>query len=317
MRIGFTHNLKDPFTKGTDLHAEYETPDTIAAISGALSMRGEVIPLVCDSGLPRALVDAAPDVVFNIAEGWGCRDRESYVPALCGMLGIPYTGSDTVTLGITMDKALTKRALRDAGIRTADFILCQEVPQAAPDFGFPAFVKPNCDGTSRGIRKDSLVHDLKSLRDRVATILHDYGQPALVEPYLDGRDFCVALLGNDPPRILTTCEVILGHEQGIPFFSFEYKRRDTDILDMSPAVERDTISEMERMALNAWNVLGCRDYTRIDFRTGRDGLPRLVEVNALPGLSPVSGIFTRQAEASGIPFGELILKILDRACSLR
>lgn len=312
MRIGFTYNIKDPVTKGTDLHAEYESPETITAIREGLTAYGEVIMLPCDYGLMQLLMADRPDVVFNIAEGWGNRDRESFVPVLCGMLGVPFTGSDAVTLGITMDKALTKRVLRDAGIRTADFHLYRDIPATMPDFGFPAFVKPNCEGTSRGISRESLVHDLDSLRERVKVILREYRQPALVEPYLDGRDFCVGLLGNYPPQLLATCEVILGHEDGIPFFSYEYKRRDTDILDFSPHLPRETIHEMEVMALSAWETLGCRDYTRVDFRTDRAGVPWLVEVNALPGLSPVSGIFTRQAEASGIAFTEIIRRIIGR-----
>jgi D-alanine-D-alanine ligase len=216
---------------------------------------------------------------------------------------------------MTMDKALTKRVLRDAGIRTADFLLCREAPETIPPFGFPAFVKPNCDGTSRGICRESLVYGRDSLRERVRVILREYHQPALVEPYLDGRDFCVGLLGNDPPRMLATCEVLLGHEEGIPFFSYEYKRRDTDILDFTPRLAPEAIREMERMAVSAWEVLGCRDYTRIDFRTDREGVPWLMEVNSLPGLSPVSGIFVRQAEAGGITFRELIRRIFDRILS--
>ncbi|MHB9030768.1 MAG: D-alanine--D-alanine ligase family protein [Candidatus Latescibacterota bacterium] len=313
MKIGFTYNLKDPSTKGCDLHAEYETPETVAEIVRVLSRYGEVVPLPCDAGIVSGLLRAHPDLVFNIAEGWGSRDRESFVPALCGMLGIPHTGSDAVALGITMDKALTKRALRDAGVRTADFLLFTAIPSEEPFFGFPAFVKPNCDGSSRGVCRDSLVADLASLQKRVDVILRDYAQPALVEPYLDGRDFCVGLLGNNPPVALNTCEVMLGHESGIPFFSFEYKRRDTDILDMSPLIDPKALHEMENMALTAWDVLGCRDYSRIDFRTDARGVPFLVEVNALPGLSPLSGIFVRQALASGVSFEALIGRILARA----
>jgi D-alanine-D-alanine ligase len=173
---------------------------------------------------------------------------------------------------------------------------------------------------------------MEELVGRVRVVLEEYGQPALVEPYLDGRDFCAGLLGrapqralctrggpcNDPPELLTTCEVLLGHEEGIPFFSFEYKRRDTDRLDMAPRISSEELREMEEMALAAWEVLGCRDYARIDFRTDSRGVPHLMEVNALPGLSPVSGIFVRQAAASGIPFDSLIRRILARAAgSLR
>jgi len=327
MRIGFTYNLKNPVLSETDTHAEYETRETVDSISRVLAEEGEVIMLPFDRNLISALAGERPDLVFNIAEGWGGRDRESFVPVLCAALGIPYTGSDAVTLGLTMDKALTKRTVRDAGMRTADFVLYRGTPREAPPFGFPAFVKPNCDGSSRGIRRDSLVRDMDALIGRVRVILEEYGQPALVEPYLEGRDFCVGLLGrapqrvlctrsgprNDPPEILRTCEVLLGHEEGIPFFSFEYKRRDIDRLDMAPDIFPATILGMEETALAAWETLGCRDYTRIDFRTDSRGIPYLLEVNALPGLSPVSGIIVRQAEASGIPFDALIRRILARA----
>jgi len=312
IRIGFAYNLKDPSFKDSDEHAEYETEETISAISRVLSEIGEVLLLPCDRNLPGKLLAERPDIVFNIAEGYGGRDRESYVPALCAMLDIPCSGSDAAALGITMDKTLTKRLARDAGVRTADFEVLDSIPDNPPTFGFPAFVKPLWDGSSRGIFRDAKVDDLSALARKTDEIIRMYGQPALVEPYLDGRDFCVGLLGNDPPVTLRTCEVQLGHEDGIPFFSYEYKRRDTDRLDMSPSISSGIISEMEQSARTVWNVIGCRDYSRFDFRTDSDGTPYLLEVNALPGLSPVSGIFVRQALASGIGYEDLIKKILER-----
>jgi D-alanine-D-alanine ligase len=211
-----------------------------------------------------------------------------------------------------MDKALTKRIARDAGIRTAPFELYHEVPPSPPFVGFPVFVKPNCDGSSRGIYSHSHVTDMDSLRKQIGVILNDYNQPALVEPYLDGRDFCNGLLWNNPQCTLTTCEVLLGHEKGIPFFSYEYKCHDIDRLDLNPSLDSVCISEMEEMARTAFRVLGCLDYARIDFRTDRNGIPYLLEVNALPGLSPTSGIFVKQAAAFGLSYEMLILKILER-----
>ncbi len=316
MKVGFAFNLKDPAAKGCDLHAEYETPETVDAISSVLRSYGEVVMLPCDHTLLDRIKRDRPDLVFNIAEGWGNRDRESFVPVLCSMLNIPCTGSDAVTLGITMDKALTKRVVRDAGIRTAEFLLCDEIPALEPAFGFPVFVKPNCDGTSRGICRHSLAYNTDALRERVRVVLEEYRQPAIVEPYLDGRDFCVGIIGSGPPMLLNTCEIMLGHEEGIPFFSYEYKRRDTDILDLSPRIDGTVLREMEEMALSAWNVLGCRDYSRIDFRTDSAGNPYLLEINALPGLSPVSGIFVQQALASGLNFEAALGRILERALGI-
>ena len=315
-KIGFAYNLKHSSAKDTDLHAEYETPETIDAISRVLSEYGEVIPLPCDDRILQRILETKPDFVFNIAEGWGGRDRESFVPVICSVLDIPFTGSDAIALGITMDKVLTKRLARDVGLRTADYILYTEVPENEPDFGYPAFVKPNIDGSSRGISKASLVQDIDALRERVGVILQNYRQPALVEPYLDGRDFCVGLLGNGNPKLLPTCEVLLGHEDGIPFFSYEYKRRDTDRLDFEPNIPEHVLREMENMAQKLWHFLGCRDYSRFDFRTDSDGVPYFLEINALPGLSPVSGIFVRQAFTGGISFDELIKKILERIITM-
>lgn len=316
MKIGFSYNIKDPAFSGTDCHAEYETPETIAAIADVLSEWGTVVDLPCDATLVSRFDQNCPDMVFNIAEGSGSRDRESFVPAICALCGIPFTGSDAVALGITMDKALTKDIARSAGVRTTEHVLCREMPCEEPPFGYPAFVKPAWDGSSRGVFRDSLVTGMDALRDRVNCILADYRQPAIVEPYLDGRDFCVAMIGNTPPAILATCEVQLGHEDGIPFFSHEYKRRDTDRLDMQPDIPRGDIEEMERSALTLWDRLGLRDYARFDFRTDAAGKPFLLEINALPGLSPVSGIFIRQAIASGLSYSAVIEKIMERSARL-
>jgi D-alanine-D-alanine ligase len=312
MRIGFAYNLKDPAHDDTDLHAEFESPDTIEAIRDALSCRGEVVMLPCDAELPGRIADARPDVVFTVAEGEGGRDRESYVTALCGLLGIPCTGSDATALGITMDKPLTKRLARDSGIRTLPWAVYDAPPETGPPFGFPAFVKPALDGTSRGIFADSLVRDIDALRLKARAILDGYGQPVMVEPYLDGHDFCVGILGNSPPSVLPICEVLLGHENGIPFFSFEYKRHDRDRLDFIPEITAEVKREMETASLRLWETLGLRDYSRIDFRTDVEGVPYLLEVNALPGLSPKSGIFVHQAAHAGIGYQAVIDGVLAR-----
>lgn len=312
MRIGFAYNLKDSKFKDSDTHAEYETKETVDAVSAVLSELGQVVYLPCDGTFIKKILKEKPDVVFNIAEGWGNRDRESFVPAVLRMLGIPFTGSDATALGITMDKALTKRILRDAGIKTADFLLYDKIPSEPPFFGFPAFVKPNCDGSSRGIYKHSVVFNMEELVKTVRIILGDYYQPAIAEPYLEGRDFSIGLLGNNPPYVLKPCEVLLGHEQEIKFFSYEYKKNDTDKLDFSPKIENIFLKEMRESSIKAWEILGISDYARLDFRTDKNGIPHFLEINALPGISPVSGIFIRQATESGFSYESIILKILER-----
>ncbi len=310
MKIGFAYNRK-PDTCDDDRFAEYETDETITSVETVLAEFATVYHYPCDNTVAGRLAAEMPDIVFNIAEGWGAgRDRESFVPAICGSLGIPYTGSDATALGITMDKVLTKCLAKSAGVTVCEHLILDAVPTEMPSFGFPAFLKPLCEGSSMGIFGDSLVREMSSYRKKADSLLMTYNQPVLVEPYLDGRDFCVGILGQS--KVLKTCEVCLGHVDDIPFFSHEYKRLDRDRLDFSPNVAECVIEEMEQAALTLWSVLNLRDYTRFDFRTDSEGQPFLLEINALPGLSPVSGIFVRQSEASGYLYSDVIKKILER-----
>ncbi len=206
LRVGLTFNMK---REAGDDEAEFDSPKTIAAIAAAIESYGHiVVPLEADADLPMSLAGAHPDVVFNVAEGRRGRGREAQVPALCEMLGIPYTGSDPTTLAICLDKSLAKQILRAAGIDTANWQLLSTGREKLRTFRYPVIVKPNAEGTSKGITGASVVTDEAGVRAAARVLIDRYGQPALVEEYIRGREFTVGLLGDRRPRVLPIMEVI-------------------------------------------------------------------------------------------------------------
>ena len=159
LRIGFTYNVKRVASKGgNDAEAEYDAPETIDSIRDALESYGHVvIPLEATAELPRQLMESPVDLVFNIAEGVSGRNREAVVPALCELMGIPYTGSDAATLSIALDKALSKRVLREHGILTPEFQVMETGRERlSPKLKFPLIVKPNQEGSSQGRQRPGL-----------------------------------------------------------------------------------------------------------------------------------------------------------------
>src|SRR5207245_11213065 len=184
-------------------------PGTVEAIRLAIERSGHsVVPLEANTEFPRLLAEAKPDLVFNIAEGVVGRNREGVVPALCELLGIPYTGSDSATLAIALDKALGKKVLLQHDILTPKFQVMESARERlSPDMKFPLIVKPNAEGSSKGIGSTSVVDNEDELREKVKELIERYRQPALVEEYIAGREFTVGLLGDKRPRVLPPMEI--------------------------------------------------------------------------------------------------------------
>ncbi|PJA75892.1 MAG: D-alanine--D-alanine ligase, partial [Nitrospirae bacterium CG_4_9_14_3_um_filter_53_35] len=236
MRIGFTYNLKkdkvrsDPNGRDNpaeedwdDSDAEYEDLETIDALAAALETCTEepVVRLPCDHALPARLESEHLDFVFNIAEGWGGRNREAFAPSLFEIFGIPYTGSDGLTLSLTLNKVLTKKILMAEGIPTPEFFVVRDLGELRDiPLPFPLFVKPCHEGTSKGIRNFSLVRNPDELERAVSWVLINYHQPALVERFISGPEVAVGILGNGPDiKILPHAEIRFTEQN--PFYSFE------------------------------------------------------------------------------------------------
>src|SRR6266481_1959177 len=198
MRIGLAYNEKPDAPAASDAYAEWDDPSTIDAVEQALSLFGSVVRLEADELFPQKLSLAHPDIVFNMAEGLHGPCRESHVPALCEFLNIPYTGSDPLTLALTLHKGRTKEILAYRGVPTAPFRVIERVADLERmPLPYPLFVKPVAEGSGKGIFVNNLCETPAMLTERVPFLLDRYEQPVLVETYLPGPEFTVAILGNN------------------------------------------------------------------------------------------------------------------------
>jgi D-alanine-D-alanine ligase len=318
LRIGFTFNVKRVDTKGgNDAEAEYDAPETIEAIREALESYGhQVLPFEATAELPRQLMQQPVDLVFNIAEGVAGRNREAAVPALCELMGIPYTGSDAATLSIALDKALSKRVLMQHEILTAEFQVMETGRERlSPKLKFPLIVKPNQEGSSKGVSASaSVVDDEEALRAIVRELIERYRQPALIEAYIPGREFTVGLLGDRRPRVLPPMEILFKDKTNErPVYDFQIKQEwEKHVRYECPAkLTPAELKAIERVCRETFAALDCRDVARVDLRLTPKGEFYVIEVNPLPGLTPGYSDLCLIATAAGIEYRTLIGDILE------
>ena len=326
MRIGLSFDAKPreavlPKGAPDDLFEEYDPEETVAAIEGAIVECGhEVVRLGGGRDFLEKVLGERLDFVFNIAEGRGTyRSREGQIPSVLEMLGIPYSFSDPLTLAISLDKPLTKRMVSDAGVAVADEWVVT-TPQdlealcAAPP-GFPLFAKPAFEGSSKGVRNSSLLRSAAELESRVGPMLSHYRQPVLVETFIEGDEYTVGVLGNDPPEAVGAVRVRPKRGPD-PFFvySVEAKRDWQNQLayDVPPPIRGEALARLYSDAVKAFRAIGCRDVARVDFRM-RNGTPVFMEINPLPGLSPAYGDLPLLAKGMGMGYPELMRRMLSAA----
>lgn len=324
LRVGFSFNVKRVKPSATaetveDSEAEYDSPNTLQAIREAIASWGhEVIDLEATAELPTVLSSTPLDIVFNIAEGFKGRNRESQVPAMLELLDIPYTGSDPATLSLALDKALAKKIVRQAGILTPNFqLMVTGKERLNKEFtGFPLIVKPVAEGSSKGVVTKSVCYSEAELRDVVKEIAGKYQQPALIEEYIGGREFTVGLLGERRPRVLPPMEIVfLDKEEKNPVYSFQHKLDWTDRIryDAPAKIEPALLEKLRTAARNSFMALGCRDVARIDFRMDDKGRIYFIECNPLPGLTPGWSDLVLIAAGAGMDYRALIGEIMAPA----
>lgn len=302
-----------------DEYAEWDTWETIHAVRDVLMEYHDVHLIEANKDSFEKLTMLSPDLVFNIAEGMHGISREAQIPAILDMLRIPYTGSDPLTLATCLDKARTKEILSYHNIPTAGFKVIRSVDELKDiSFYYPLFVKPNGEGSSKGIFNSSLVTTPEELSDAVAKIVHEYNQPALVEEYLNGREFTVALMGNGKDlRVLPVVEINFAGlpDHLAPVYSFEAKwifDTNDNPLDIftCPAEIDDTLkNKIEDICKRTYKVLNCKDWARIDVRLDANGNPNIIEINPLPGILPKpedNSCFPKAARAAGLTYSDLI-----------
>ena len=318
LKVGITFNLKS--NKKPDLRdaeAEFDEIDTIYAIQGALESAGFTV-LLYEAGedLPIRLLCSKPDIVFNIAEGSNGRGREAQVPAILNYLNIPFTASDETTLCIAMDKSLAKRLVASYGITTPDFNLVKKSNvHFESNLSFPLIVKPNSEGSSKGVSDLSIARDAASLSRIIKEKINAYKQDLLLEEYIPGREFTVGILGNgENLRVFPPMEIILG-EQTKGIYSYEVKQNFQKYVEYRcpPDIDPSLRLEMENMAKRIFMALDLRDVARMDFRLSPEGRIYFIEINPLPGLAPGYSDLTIIAQFCGMDYTTLVQTILHSA----
>jgi len=325
LTVGLTFDLKQDYPEemkfSIDDDCELDSIETIDAIADALKKGGNrVFKLGSARELIESLEIVRPDIVFNISEGlWG-RNREAQVPAILEMYQIPYTGSDPLTLSLCLDKSMAKKIIKFSNIPTPNFKKVKDVDEIQEleklEFEFPLFIKPCYEGSSKGIRLDSKIKNISTLKERVLELLAIYRQPVLVEEYLPGPEFTVGILGTREPEVIGIMEIrSLNNLEKELIYSYEVKKDwETRVQYLCPPpISEKLKSEIKEIAIESYKALECRDMGRVDIRLDRWGVPNFLEINPLPGLMPGYSDLYIMAKAIGMDYDVLINKILSYA----
>jgi D-alanine-D-alanine ligase len=298
-----------------DVHEEFDGPDTIAAVAAALTVFGEVVALEADRSLARRLDEGGFEFAFNIAEGHGRRCREAHAAAVCELMHVPASHSDALTLALTLDKWLTRRVVSPDVLVAAGRLVLGEEDVSSLDLRYPVVVKPNDEGSSKGIRDDSVAATADDARRLIARARALYACPVLVEEYLPGAEVTVGILGNGrDTRVLGMMEIAPVAPSPWFLYSVEVKRafRQRVQYFAPPRLDEATRAQVEASALAAYRLLGCRDVARLDFRLDALGRPHLLECNPLPGLNPDTSDLVILSRA-GMSHAELVQAICQHA----
>jgi|AGTN01.3.fsa_nt_gi D-alanine-D-alanine ligase and related ATP-grasp enzymes len=318
MKIGLTYDLRHEYLAmgySAEETAELDTEDTIEGLEQALGELGcETERIGHARALMRQLLKGKRwDMVFNICEGMHGDGRESLVPALLDAFQIPYVFSGANTMALSLNKAVCKRVVRDAGIPTPDFcLICSEADLRGGKPPFPLFVKPVSEGTGKGISEQSIITGEEQYIPVCTDLLRRFHQPVLVESYLPGREFTAGIVGNGTDaRIIGVMEVVF-RPSVREIYSYEAKQEYE-----KKVVYRNITGELsgkcERLALQVWEVTGARDGGRVDMKLNAASEPEFLEINPLPGLNSRDSDLPILARLNGMGFTELIAAIMHAA----
>jgi D-alanine-D-alanine ligase len=263
----------------------------------------------------------APDLVLNVCESVSGDARgEMVIPSLLELLGLPYTGSPALSLGLALHKDKAKELLRARGVSTPrSFLVTRPEELVQVNVGFPAIVKPCREDASMGIDMDSVVTDAQSLSRAVLKILRKFKQPALVEQFIAGREIYVPLLGNKPRKALPLSEIHFGRafegRPNIVSYRAKWDEASPECID-SPSgpcsLDRVTEARVVKTAMAAFDALDCRDYGRVDMRLSNEGEPFVIDINPNCDLHPDAG-YAKAARAAGLSYRALASRLVEIA----
>lgn len=319
--VGLTYDLKSDykFKKGDplDANAEFDAPSTINVIADAIAANGFKVKKIGNANNLLEKIDSlGVDIVFNISEGLTGRNRESQVPMLLEMAGIPFVGADALTLGLTLDKVVAKKIFIAEKIPTPKFFEVNSA-EALIDHDhcrFPLIVKPRFEGSSKGLSESSRVENTEDLKKQVDFITKTYKQPALVEEFISGQEFTVAIVGNENPEVMPVVQIKIDGKLKLNDKFYTFARITSDRLEyICPAkITADLKKKLDELALKVYRSVECRDFGRVDFRVDHEGNPYVLEINPLPSLS-TEDVFMLIAKDIGITYEQMIGKILNSA----
>ncbi|MCM8801582.1 MAG: ATP-grasp domain-containing protein [Candidatus Omnitrophica bacterium] len=319
--VGLTYDLKTDyqFKEGDppDANAEFDYPSTIEVIASSIEACGFKVKKIGNVNALLENIDKLNvDIVFNISEGLFGRNRESQVPIILEMAGIPFVGSDALTLGLTLDKIMAKKIFIAEGIPTPKFFEIKSVESLdnLDHLKFPLIVKPRYEGSSKGLTDNSCVEDMGNLKKQAEYILNIYKQPALVEEFISGYEFTVAIIGNDPAEVMPVTQIKIDGRLKLNDKFYTFSRISSDRLQyICPApISKDLKKRLFDLALRTYQAVECRDFGRVDFRVDNEGNPYVLEINPLPSLS-TEDVFMVVAKHLGISYPQIIKKILTSA----
>jgi D-alanine-D-alanine ligase len=321
--------------------------DVLAALARTPGVRVAHRTVFHPSEVLAALGEHRPTVVFNLCEALGGDSRlEVHAAWLLERLGVPFTGSPYHALRHCLYKIEAHNLLARAGVSVPATVRVDS-PDRVPRVSFPAIVKPEREDGSTGIEHDAVVYEVRSLRDRVAAVIETHRQPAVVQHYIHGREISVSLLGTavslggtamppanmgdtpmppaaiNTPRVLSPSEIVFGGlpEGHPPIVTFSSKwdpgvSTFTGITSVPAVLRPPELRRVAALARRAFEVLGLRDYGRVDMRLDARGVPYVIDVNPNCDLSEDAG-FSRAARRTGLSYPGLIWQILQRAMERR
>lgn len=319
--IGVTYDLKGDWkrTDGDpeDINAEFDKPETLARVITALERGGHRVQKIGNvDSLLKQIDGLDVDIVFNICEGRSGRNRESQVPVLLEMKEIPFVGGDGLTLAMTLDKIIAKKLFASEGIPTPRFfeIKNSDDIKRLKTIDFPLIVKTRHEGSSKGISQRSRVDDMDSLKRQVDLVNTTYGQPALVEEFIKGTEFTVAVLGNDEPRAMPVVQVSIDGNVHLGNEFYTHERIASDKLQyICPAeISVELTKKIQDLAVRVYKCVECRDFGRVDFRLDEQDNPYVLEINPLPSLD-VLDVFDIFPNVLGSDYDEVINQVVGFA----
>lgn len=330
MKIALTYNLKKKdATKPADYFSEFDSAETISAIAAALTAKGHQVELV-DVEYPNLFSffrQNSFEMVFNIAEGKSGKFRESQIPAILDYLNIPYTGSNTLALALALNKTLTKKILQAENIPTPRFqLFSRGTVSVDPSLQFPLIVKPNLEGSAKGINVSNVVSNRQELLLKVKELLDLYRQDVLVEEFIEGKELTVGILEAAQTTILPILEIDFSSCQGSGEYFYTWRMKEfqgNKDLGLAPTfhcparLPKQVEASVKETALKTHHAVGCYDISRTDIRLSSDNTPYVLEINPLPGLDPRESNFPIMAYAAGMRYEDLIEAIVLSASKRR